>query len=193
MRSASDHGSERRAKDDELAGSCWEIVKRTNYCGRLRASDADKEVVLMGWVHRRRDLGNLIFIDVRDRAGIAQVVFNKEQQPEAHAQGGRVALGICGGGGRQSARSGRKPNPEMATGEVEVFATRLHILNNAKTPPFQIEDDSERQRRDAAALSLSGFAAAAAAPQPRAAPPHDFWKSARRSTSWDSSKSKRRC
>ena len=61
-------------------------LKRTKYCGALRASDADKDVVLMGWVHRRRDLGQLIFIDLRDRAGIAQIVFNKEQHPEAHAK-----------------------------------------------------------------------------------------------------------
>ena len=60
--------------------------KRTNYCGDLRASEADQEVVLMGWVHRRRDLGNLIFLDVRDRAGLAQVVFNKELAPVAHAR-----------------------------------------------------------------------------------------------------------
>ena len=61
-------------------------LKRTHYCGALRAADADKDVVLMGWVHRRRDLGQLIFIDLRDRAGIAQIVFNKELHPEAHAK-----------------------------------------------------------------------------------------------------------
>ena len=61
-------------------------LKRTNYCGALRASDADKEVMLMGWVHRRRDLGQLIFVDLRDRAGIVQVVFNKEANPAVHAK-----------------------------------------------------------------------------------------------------------
>ena len=61
-------------------------LKRTTYCGDLRAADADKDVVLMGWVHRRRDLGQLIFIDLRDRAGIAQIVFNKELNTEAHAK-----------------------------------------------------------------------------------------------------------
>ena len=59
-------------------------LKRTNYGGNLRAADADENVVLMGWVHRRRDLGQLIFIDLRDRAGIAQIVFNEELNPEAH-------------------------------------------------------------------------------------------------------------
>ena len=61
-------------------------LQRTHYCGDLRAADADKEVVLMGWVHRRRDLGKLIFIDLRDRSGLAQIVFNKEQHPDAHAR-----------------------------------------------------------------------------------------------------------
>src|SRR5438270_13893956 len=60
--------------------------KRTQYAGDLRAGDADKDVVLMGWVHRRRDLGNIIFIDLRDRGGIAQIVFNKELAPAAHAR-----------------------------------------------------------------------------------------------------------
>jgi aspartyl-tRNA synthetase len=65
-------------------------LRRTKYCGELRVSDTDTDVVLMGWVHRRRDLGQLMFIDLRDRAGIVQVVFNNEQQPEAHARAGEL-------------------------------------------------------------------------------------------------------
>ena len=81
--------------------------KRTQYCGDLRASDADKEVVLMGWVHRRRDLGNLIFIDLRDRGGIAQIVFNKELAPAAHARAEELRGGIRGGGARARVARGR--------------------------------------------------------------------------------------
>jgi aspartyl-tRNA synthetase len=115
-------------------------LKRTHYCGALRAADADKDVVLMGWVHRRRDLGQLIFIDLRDRAGIAQIVFNKELNPEAHAKAEELrAEFVVAVEGRVLRR--QKANPEIATGEVEVAATRLHILNNAKTPPFAIEDE----------------------------------------------------
>src|SRR6202795_1512524 len=116
-------------------------LKRTHYSGALRAADAEKDVVLMGWVHRRRDLGQLIFIDLRDRAGIAQIVFNKELHPEAHAKAeqlrSEVVVAVEGGVVRR-----QKPNPESATGEVEVMAARLHILNNAKTPPFTIEDET---------------------------------------------------
>ena len=115
-------------------------LKRTTYCGDLRASDADKDVVLMGWVHRRRDLGQLIFIDLRDRAGIAQIVFNKELHPEAHAKAEQLrsefVVAVEG-----SVLRRQKSNPEIASGEVEVMATRLHILNNSKTPPFQIEEE----------------------------------------------------
>jgi len=115
-------------------------LKRTQYCGSLRVSDADKDVVLMGWVHRRRDLGQLIFIDLRDRAGIAQIVFNKEQNPEAHAKAEELRSEyVVAVEGRILRR--QKPNPEIPTGEVEVMATRLHILNNAKTPPFPIENE----------------------------------------------------
>jgi aspartyl-tRNA synthetase len=115
-------------------------LKRTNYCGSLRAGDADKDVVLMGWVHRRRDLGQLIFIDLRDRAGIAQIVFNKELHPEAHKKAEELRSEfVVAVEGRVLRR--QKANPEIATGEVEVMATRLHILNNAKTPPFQVEDE----------------------------------------------------
>jgi aspartyl-tRNA synthetase len=115
-------------------------LKRTNYCGDLRAADADKDVVLMGWVHRRRDLGQLIFIDLRDRAGIAQIVFNKELDPEAHAKAEQLRSEfVVAVEGRVLRR--QKANPEIASGEVEVMAARLHILNNSKTPPFQIEEE----------------------------------------------------
>jgi aspartyl-tRNA synthetase len=115
-------------------------LKRTKYCGELRASDADTEVVLMGWVHRRRDLGQLIFIDLRDRAGIAQIVFNQEQNPEAHSQAEDLRSEfVVAVEGRVIRR--QKSNPEIPTGEVEVVATRLHILNTSKTPPFQIENE----------------------------------------------------
>jgi aspartyl-tRNA synthetase len=115
-------------------------LKRTKYCGDLRASDADTDVILMGWVHRRRDLGQLIFIDLRDRAGLAQIVFNNELHPEAHAKAEDLRSEfVVAVEGRVIRR--QKANPDIASGEVEVVATRLHILNNSKTPPFQIEDE----------------------------------------------------
>ncbi len=115
-------------------------LKRTKYCGALRGADADKDVVLMGWVHRRRDLGQLIFIDLRDRAGIAQIVFNKELHPEAHKKAEELRSEfVVAVEGRVVRR--QKANPEISTGEVEVMAARLYILNNSKTPPFQIEDE----------------------------------------------------
>jgi aspartyl-tRNA synthetase len=115
-------------------------LKRTNYCGALRAADADKEVVLMGWVHRRRDLGQLIFIDLRDRAGIAQIVFNKEIDPAAHKKAEELRSEfVVAVKGKVLKR--QKSNPELASGEVEVMASSLSILNTSKTPPFQIEDE----------------------------------------------------
>jgi aspartyl-tRNA synthetase len=115
-------------------------LKRTNYAGNLRAADADENVVLMGWVHRRRDLGQLIFIDLRDRAGITQIVFNKELHPEAHKKAEELRSEfVIAVEGKVIRR--QKANPEIESGEVEVMASRLHILNNSKTPPFQIEDE----------------------------------------------------
>ena len=115
-------------------------LKRTHYCGALRLSDAEHDAIVMGWVARRRDLGNLLFLDIRDRTGIVQVVFNKETQPEAHAKAeqarGEFVVAVEG-----HVIKRQKSNPELATGEVELVATKLHILNNAKTPPFQIEDE----------------------------------------------------
>ena len=115
-------------------------LKRTHYCGALRASDADKDVVVLGWVHRRRDLGNLLFLDVRDRTGIVQVVFNKETQPQAHAKAEQVRSEfVVAVEGKVIQR--QKANPDLLTGEIEVVSNKLHILNNAKTPPFPIEDE----------------------------------------------------
>jgi aspartyl-tRNA synthetase len=114
-------------------------LKRTNYAGNLRAADTDENVVLMGWVQTRRDLGQLIFIDLRDRAGIAQIVFNAELDAEAHKKAEELRSEfVIAVEGKVIKR--QKANPEIPTGEVEVMATRLHILNNSKTPPFQIED-----------------------------------------------------
>ena len=114
-------------------------LKRTHYCGTLRAADAGKPALVLGWVARRRDLGNLLFLDVRDRTGIVQVVFNKETQPEAHGKAEHVrsefVVAVEG-----NVLKREKANPDLATGEVELIATKLHVLNNAKTPPFAIED-----------------------------------------------------
>jgi aspartyl-tRNA synthetase len=94
----------------------------------------------MGWVDRRRDLGQLIFIDLRDRAGIAQIVFNKELHPAAHGKAEELRSEyVVAVEGRIVRR--QRVNPDIPTGEVEVIAARLHILNNSKTPPFPIEDE----------------------------------------------------
>jgi aspartyl-tRNA synthetase len=115
-------------------------LKRTHYCGALRAGDVGRDATIMGWVHRRRDLGNLLFLDVRDRTGIVQVVFNKETQPEAHAKAEQVRSEFVVAVEGKVLQRG-KANPEIATGEVELAASKLHILNTAKTPPFPVEDE----------------------------------------------------
>ena len=114
-------------------------LKRTHYCGALRVADAGKPAVVLGWVARRRDLGNLLFLDVRDRTGIVQVVFNKETQQEAHAKAEHARSEFVVAVEGEVVKR-QKANPELATGEVEMNATKLHLLNNAKTPPFPIEE-----------------------------------------------------
>jgi aspartyl-tRNA synthetase len=115
-------------------------LKRTHYCGALRATDAGRDATVMGWVHRRRDLGNLLFLDVRDRSGIVQVVFNKETQPEAHAKAEHARSEyVVAVEGKVVKRE--RANPEIPTGEIELVASKLYILNTAKTPPFPVEDE----------------------------------------------------
>lgn len=119
-------------------------MRRTHHCCELGADDAGKEVILMGWVQRRRDHGGVIFIDLRDKEGLTQVVFDPKVDPacheKAHAIRNEFVLGVRG---KVERRLEGMANPKLKTGEIEVFATELKILNTAETPPFLIEDDAE--------------------------------------------------
>jgi aspartyl-tRNA synthetase len=112
-------------------------------CGDLRAEQSGEDVVLMGWVNRRRDHGNLIFLDVRDRSGITQVVLDKEKSPTAHAkaEAARPEYVVAVKGNVRRRGAGLE-NPNMATGEIEVVALELLLLNEAKTPPFSPAEDA---------------------------------------------------
>jgi aspartyl-tRNA synthetase len=117
-------------------------LKRTHDCGAMRKEDAGQSVVLMGWIHKRRDLGGVIFIHLRDRAGESQVVFRADLDSEIHKKAETLRPEfVIAVEGKVSPRTGETINPKMPTGEVEVFVDKLWILNVAKTPPFQIEDD----------------------------------------------------
>ena len=117
-------------------------MRRTHHCWELGADNVGQEVVLMGWVHRRRDHGGVIFVDLRDREGITQVVFNplvdKQIHAKAHAIRNEYVLAVRG---KVDNRPADMINPKLKTGEIEVTATELKILNSAKTPPFLIEDE----------------------------------------------------
>ncbi|MCA1636261.1 MAG: aspartate--tRNA ligase [Acidobacteria bacterium] len=115
-------------------------LERTHSCGELRAEDAGKTVVLMGWVAVRRDFGPLTFVDLRDREGLMQVVFNEETAPEAHARAkelrGEYVVAVRG---EVVPRSEATRNPRLSTGDIEVRARELLVLNEARTPPFQLD------------------------------------------------------
>ena len=114
------------------------------HCGSIRASDDGHEVELYGWVARRRDHGGLIFIDLRDRWGAVQVVFNPTNAPEAHAVASDLrAEYVVRAKGVVGKRPAGSENPRMETGEVEVTASELEVISKAKTPPFQIDDQSD--------------------------------------------------
>ncbi len=113
-------------------------------CGAPRASDIGKEMSVAGWVHRRRDHGNLIFVDLRDRTGLLQVVFNPEVAPEAHslAEGMRSEW-VIQATGKIRARLPGAANPNLDTGEVELIVSDSQVLNRSLTPPFEVEDETD--------------------------------------------------
>jgi aspartyl-tRNA synthetase len=121
-------------------------TERTHSCGALRSEDAGKSVTLMGWVARRRDFGPLTFVDLRDRAGLTQVVFNEETAPQAHARAkelrGEYVISVTG---EVVLRAGSQRNPKIPTGDVEVSAREILILNDARTTPFQVEPSASDQ------------------------------------------------
>jgi len=119
-------------------------IQRTHTCGELRAADAGKTVRLNGWLHRWRDHGGLLFVDLRDRYGLTQVVFRPEKLgPEMMKTAAHVrAETVIGVEGVVGLRPAGMKNEEMPTGEIEVVATRLVVLNEAKTPPFEIEEET---------------------------------------------------
>jgi len=116
-------------------------MRRTHTCCELGVGNVGTEVVLMGWVQRRRDHGGVIFIDLRDKNGLTQVVFNPKVSPAVHAKAHVIRSEyVIGIRGNVKKRLEGMTNPKLKTGEIEVFATELKILNAAETPPFMIED-----------------------------------------------------
>ncbi len=117
-------------------------MRRTHHCWELGGSDVDKEVVLMGWVHRRRDHGGVIFVDLRDREGITQVVFNPKVDKKIHAKAHTIRNEyVLAVRGKVENRPSDMINAKLKTGEIEVTVTEFRLLNKAKTPPFLIEDE----------------------------------------------------
>ncbi len=116
-------------------------LRRTHTCGQLRASDVGKTALLMGWVHRRRDLGGVFFVHLRDRDGVTQIVFHADAGAELHAKaemlGSEYVIAVEG---TVAKRTPETINPTLETGEVELVATKLWILNESRTPPFPMEE-----------------------------------------------------
>jgi len=124
-------------------------LKRTHSCGQLTAKDVGKEVVLFGWVHSRRDHGGAVFIDLRDRAGLTQVVFEADAGQELHDLSQELRYEYCIGVRGKVVSRGGNVNPRLVTGEIEVHAGQLSIFNRSETPPFLIEDriDTAEEKR----------------------------------------------
>jgi aspartyl-tRNA synthetase len=117
-------------------------LRRTHSCGALRPNNTGEKALLMGWVHRRRDLGGLIFIHLRDRDGITQLVFDESKNAASHKRAQELSSEfVIAAEGEVKKRSAETVNPNIVTGEVEVAVSRIWILNESRTPPFPLEDD----------------------------------------------------
>ena len=118
-------------------------LERTHLCGELRAAHAGQQVVLMGWVNRRRDHGNLIFLDLRDRSGISQIVLDKELTPDGHLKGEQIRPEyVVAAVGKVRLRDADAINPKMPTGEIEIEATQLLVLNDSRLAPFSPSEEA---------------------------------------------------
>jgi len=116
------------------------MLKRTHTCGQLRLSDAGKKVILAGWAHSYRDHGNLVFIDLRDKFGLTQLVFNPVTHPQAHKLAKTVRCEwVIAAKGLIQPRSEGMENPKLPTGQIELAVEQLEVLNKSKTPPFEID------------------------------------------------------
>src|SRR5438270_6676206 len=112
-------------------------LRRTHMCGELRAENAGQQVILMGWVNRRRDLGNVIFVDARDRTGLTQLVFDKSDNAELHAKASELRSEfVIAAIGKVRKRDEKTINRNLPTGEIEVLVTELKLLNDSKVAPF---------------------------------------------------------
>ena len=117
------------------------MLKRTHNCGQLRSENIDQKVILSGWVKSYRDHGGLVFIDLRDREGLTQLVFNPETQPEIHKTARDIrSEWVIAVAGKVERRSDGMENPKLATGEIEIIVDQLEILNQSETTPFEIEN-----------------------------------------------------
>src|SRR5215813_13138348 len=116
-------------------------LRRTHTCGQLRAKDAGSRALLMGWVHRRRDLGGVIFIHLRDREGVTQIVFHADVDPQVHAKAELLRSEyVVAVEGKVEKRTQDTVNANVVTGEVELVAEKIWILNESRTPPFPMEE-----------------------------------------------------
>src|SRR3989454_1676877 len=131
--------AQERAFNDSLGD--W---KRSVYCGEPRADAVGRDLMLVGWVQSRRDHGGLIFVDLRDRSGLVQIVFNPEVDPTAHEKAKQIrSEDVIGVRGSLRKRPPETLNAELATGEVELLGKELKLLNSSQVPPFTIDDETE--------------------------------------------------
>jgi aspartyl-tRNA synthetase len=124
-------------------------LKRTHSCGQLTKAEEGQEVILFGWVNNRRDHGGAVFIDLRDREGVTQVVFEEDVRPEVHDLAGQLRLEYCVGVRGKVVSRGGNLNAKLRTGEIEIHASELEIFNRSEPTPFQIEEklDTAEEKR----------------------------------------------